>query len=143
LDVNFSPDGNRIVTAGDDGTVRIWDAVTGRELKVLTGHQGVADSAAFSPDGRRIVSASADGTARVWDVASGQQLTVYSVAGLTGPQDEVHDATFSPDGKRVLTANADSTARIWSCVLCGSLASVERIARSRVSRPLTAAERRR
>ena len=62
----FSPDGRRIVTASEDGTARVWDSETGRELDVLKGHIGAVYSAAFSPDGRRIVTASIDRTARVW-----------------------------------------------------------------------------
>ncbi len=63
----FSRNGARIVTASWDGTARVWDAATGRDITVLTGHQDEVYSAAFSPDGSRIVTASADGTARIWD----------------------------------------------------------------------------
>jgi WD40 repeat protein len=54
----FSPDGSRIVTASNDGTARLWDAASRKELVVLRGHEGVVRSAAFSPDGSRIVTAS-------------------------------------------------------------------------------------
>ena len=54
----FSPDGARIVSGSDDGTVRVWDAASGAELLVLRGHEGLVVPAAFSPDGARIVSGS-------------------------------------------------------------------------------------
>jgi WD40 repeat protein len=53
----------------------------------------------------------------------------------------VYGSAFSPDGKLVVTASADGTARIWSCALCGPLESIERIARARLTRRLTPAER--
>ena len=63
----YSPDGRSIVTASDDNTARIWDAVTGKLLHSLEGHTSWVRSAVYSPDGRSIVTASLDNTARIWD----------------------------------------------------------------------------
>ena len=63
----FSTDGTRIVSGSDDKSVRVWDASTGAELKVLNGHTDLVLSAAFSTDGTRIVSGSSDNSVRVWD----------------------------------------------------------------------------
>lgn len=54
----FSPDGNRVLTASGDGTVRLWDAATGSQIHVLKGHEGVVRHVVFSPDGSRIFTAS-------------------------------------------------------------------------------------
>ena len=71
----FSSDGERILTASDDRTARIWDARSGRQIAALQGHEGSVQSAAFSLDGERIVTASSeDRTARIWDARSGQQI---------------------------------------------------------------------
>lgn len=106
--VAYSPGGRRLVTASYDGTARIWDAATGRQLLVLRGHQGPVMSAAFSPHGRRIATASFDRTVRIWDAATGNVLAV-----LSGHEDRVRSAAFSHDGRRLVTASYDRTARIW------------------------------
>src|SRR5205085_397610 len=59
----FSPDGSRIVTAGE--VARVWDARTGAELFALKGNRGRIYSTSFSPDGARIVTG---GTVRLWGV---------------------------------------------------------------------------
>jgi WD40 repeat protein len=63
--VAISPDGRCIVSGSEDKTVRVWDAVSGAELRVIRGHEHVVESVAISPDGRRIVSGSGDKTVRV------------------------------------------------------------------------------
>ena len=68
----FSPDGNRLVSSSEDGTIKIWDAQTGQQLLTLKGHVAWVWSVAFSPDGKRIVSGSEDGTLKVWDTETGQ-----------------------------------------------------------------------
>ena len=73
---DFSPDGNRVVTASDDKTARLWDAATGKQLAVLRGHDDKVGSAAFSEDGKRVVTASNDRTARLWDAATGKEVAV-------------------------------------------------------------------
>ena len=67
FDIVFTPDGSRIVTAGDDQIIRVWDAVTFDEIVPLAGHRAYVWSLAFRPDGTQLVSGSGDGTVRVWD----------------------------------------------------------------------------
>jgi WD40 repeat protein/tetratricopeptide (TPR) repeat protein len=106
--VSFSPNGQRLATASEDKTARVWDARSGRQLLSLNGHTDAVISVAFSPDGQRLATASEDKTARLWDACSGQQL--LSLNGHTAP---VTSVTFSPDGQRLATASEDKTARVW------------------------------
>jgi len=118
-DVEFSPDGGRIVTAGGNGAA-LWDATTGERIGPRLAHSGPVFRAKFSPDGRHVVTAGADqtrkgvpagGHSRVWDAATGQALTLPLKHSAP-----VHHAAFSPDGKRVVTASDDQTAQVWNAV---------------------------
>ena len=113
---SFSPDGSRIVTASSDQTVRVWDAASGGELRVLRGHDGRVMSASFSPDGGRILTASDDRTVRVWDAASGGEIRV-----LRGHEGSVNSASFTPDGGHIVTASDDRTVRVWDAASGGEM----------------------
>jgi hypothetical protein len=65
--VTFSPDGKRIATAGNDQTIKIWNAEDGRELLTLRGHNHGVLGVTFSPDSYLLASGGIDTTARVWD----------------------------------------------------------------------------
>ena len=104
----FSPDGDRIVTASLDKTARIWDATRGVQIAVLTGHTDRVTHAEFSPVGTRIVTASYDRTVRLWDATIGVELYV-----LRGHDGRVWRASFSSDDRRIVTASSDRTARVW------------------------------
>ena len=60
-----------------DGTARLWDAQTGRQLRRFEGHTEEVYSVAFSPDGRQVLTGSRDGTARLWDAQTGHPICVF------------------------------------------------------------------
>lgn len=106
--VAFRPDGKQLVTAGADGTVRVWDARTGAQVRAINGHVGGALSAAFDPDGKHIVSGGADGAVRVWGAETGTE--------RPGPKWNLRRVTtvsFNSDGAKVLAAGADGAVRVW------------------------------
>jgi WD40 repeat protein len=107
---DFSPDGRRLVTCGEDedNAVRVWDAETGREVLTLQGHTNEVASVAFSPDGRYIASAGADQTVRIWDAPTGRP-----VHTLRGHKAVVFGLAFHPDGRQLASAGADMTIRLW------------------------------
>jgi WD40 repeat protein len=104
----WSPDGQRVVAALEDGTARVWKPGDPAEPIVLRGHQSDLWSAAFSPDGTRIVTASGDKTARVWKADGSGEPIVFR-----GHEGDVIRAVFSPDGTYIVTASGDKTARVW------------------------------
>jgi WD40 repeat protein len=108
--VAFSPDGKFLGTGSFDNSVRLWDAVTAKELKVYAGpngHQKQVLTVAFSPDGHLIASGSADNTLKIWDVPSTSPLRILAAA------DAVNGLALSPDGKKLATAGKDGLVQVW------------------------------
>lgn len=115
-DVNsalFSPDDGAIVTAGDDSTVRIWNA-RGPVRRVLRGHQDRVAFASFSPDGNRVVSAGMDATVRIWNAHTGQPLAKLRAEGTAAQDDAFSYAGFSSNGTRVLGLVSGKQCLVWN-----------------------------
>ena len=131
----YSPDG-RIVTAGSDRTVRVWNPANGTQV-ILRGHQDEVDTARFAPGGSQVLSVSDDGTLRLWDARSGAALAVLDSGG--GP---LADLAVSHDGT-IATLSKAGVMRVFACGVCGSLQQVRALAVSRLAPALTPQEQQR
>jgi WD40 repeat protein len=107
---HFAVSRNHLVSAGEDGTLRVWNLESpGEEPRSLAGHEGPVLHCALSRDGRRLVSASEDGTLRVWNLASART-TSQVLQGHKGP---VLHCAISKDDRWVVSASSDRTLRVW------------------------------
>ncbi|MDA0917725.1 MAG: protein kinase [Planctomycetota bacterium] len=108
FDVQFSPDGTRLASAGADRTVKLRDVATGKVLLTLSGHTDRVNRVSFSPDGTRLASASKDGTVKVWNLLDGQE--THTSNEHTG---EVWAVSFNSHGTLLASAGEDQTVKIW------------------------------
>jgi len=99
---------SHIASGSDDGTVQIWDAMTGRKISTYRDHSGGVSTIAWSPDGNWIASASTDGMVRVWAADSMRKVCTY-----TRHADKVTALAWSPDGRWIASAGTDSTVQVW------------------------------
>ena len=110
--VAFSPDGERLVSAGGDGAVKVWNGRTGKVIQTLDAHPDAVFSVAFHPDGRHLASVGADQKVKVWDLTTRTQV-------FDGPCDAVHNfgtaytVAFSPGDGRQLAAGSGGAAKVW------------------------------
>ncbi|XP_043325473.1 WD repeat-containing protein 38 isoform X7 [Cervus elaphus] len=104
----FSPDGQRLLTASEDGCVYGWETQSGRLLWRLGGHKGPVRFCRFSPDGRLFASTSCDRTVRLWDAADAKCLQV-----LKGHQRSVETVSFSHDSKQLASGGWDKRVMLW------------------------------
>jgi WD40 repeat protein len=108
--VGWSPDGTRVVSAGDDAQVHVWDARTGQLYFRLPGHQDSVQAVGWSPDGQYIASGSRDHTVRVWNAATGQLVSIYR-----GHTYGVNTLAWAPTniGYQVASAGDAQETHIW------------------------------
>lgn len=104
----FSPDGQRILTAGANGGARIWDAHTFEPVTSEMLHEGEIRQGMFSSDSQLVVTAGVDGSARIWDAVSGHLQLTLRHSG------QVNIAAFSPRGLHVVTAGEDGVCQLWN-----------------------------
>jgi WD40 repeat protein len=109
--VEFDPSGKRVLSAGDDGAVQVWN-LNGTPIQQFADEAPVW-RAFFSPDGRKLVFGATDDkvierSAQIWDLSSGSRIgsELRHLDGILGVR-------FSPDGKHVVTASQDQTAMVW------------------------------
>jgi WD40 repeat protein len=104
----FSRDGTRIATGSFDGTAKVWDTATGREVLALSDNTGPVHIVEFSPDGQRLATASDDLTAKVWGLDTGELLLT-----LIGHKAPILNIKFSSDGQLLATGDDAGQTIIW------------------------------
>ncbi|KFE71348.1 WD40 repeat domain-containing serine/threonine protein kinase [Hyalangium minutum] len=104
---DVSPEGSRLVTAGRDGTVTLWNEQSQR-LQQFTGATGPLKAVALSADGSWVAAGEASGGIWLWEAASGQGRVLGRHEGV------VRALAFSPGGHQLASGGADGTLRLWS-----------------------------
>jgi WD40 repeat protein len=106
--IAFAPDGSRVVTGGQDGTIRLWDTAGAKHLALVGVHPRPVLTVAVSPDGRHALTGGEDQIVRLWDLDGKKELTSFS--GHTG---SIRAIAISPDGSRAASGSEDYTVRLW------------------------------
>jgi WD40 repeat protein/serine/threonine protein kinase len=106
----FMPDGTRLVSAGADQTIRIWDVGERREFATLRGHLSEINCVAITSDGKTIISGCKDGTLFGWDAERIKQKRQFETLPIP-----VGSVEFFSDSQGMLAVNRrDGTVNLWN-----------------------------
>ncbi|HJZ19590.1 MAG TPA: caspase family protein [Bradyrhizobium sp.] len=110
--IEFSPDGAKFATAGDDGAIRLWDASNFHLLATLRGDQDPVYGLSFWSDGSMLASAGATGMIRVWDVRNGSVVNAFR-AGSDSRSLRQFGVAFAPDRMLQYAVSVGDEGRVW------------------------------
>jgi hypothetical protein len=95
-------------TGNSDGTVKLWEISTGKEIRTFSGNKNNINSIVISGDGKYLVTGSFDNKAKLWEISTGKEIRTFSGHSLG-----VNSVAMSSDGKYLATGSADNTAKLW------------------------------
>ncbi len=107
--VVYSPDGLNIISGSNDGSVRFWDSVSGKETRKFREEWwGEIRGLAISGDGSYLAGATENNSVVLWYTKSGKLLNV-----LAGHSGRVNAVAFSADSKLIVSGGVDGTVKVW------------------------------
>ncbi|EDV26865.1 uncharacterized protein TRIADDRAFT_37330 [Trichoplax adhaerens] len=106
--VSINPEGTFLLSASEDGTIRLWSLHTFTCIVCFKGHSYPVWDVKFSPRGYYFVSGSHDRTARLWTTDSIQPLRVF-----VGHLSDVDCVQFHPNCNYIATGSSDRSCRLW------------------------------
>lgn len=106
----ISPDGQTLVSGGQDKAIKVWDLQTGELKKILQSDSGEISAVAIAPDGKTVVSGSGDRVVRIWDITSDRPPQI-----LRGHSGNVTHVDISSDGKTIISLDdgQSSEIKVW------------------------------
>ncbi|HSZ24558.1 MAG TPA: caspase family protein [Cytophagaceae bacterium] len=106
--IAVSKDGKFLATGSRDKTAKLWDIITGFEIRTFMGHEHTVNGIQFSPNGKLMATSSADNTIKVWNILTGKQIFSSPISGKYRT-----DVAFSADSKYITAAGYDDSATIY------------------------------
>src|SRR5262249_41560470 len=110
----FAPDDRWLATGSGDGSLKLWEVATGKEVKTLGNHKGGVLALAWGAEGKMLISGGADGTVKLWDTDADSKTFGTELASVQAHDKEVTCLGLAHDGKRLASGGADGTVKIWS-----------------------------
>ncbi|MBW4505089.1 MAG: hypothetical protein KME64_01000 [Scytonematopsis contorta HA4267-MV1] len=113
--VTVTSDGNYVVSASWDKTLKIWELKTATELITLIGHSDEVVGVSVTPDGKYVVSASRDKTLKIWELKYEiGAITASEIGTFIGHSDTIHGVVTMPDNKHVISYSSDKIIQVWN-----------------------------
>ncbi|WP_299415712.1 caspase family protein [Acaryochloris sp. IP29b_bin.148] len=106
--VALSPDGETLISSGDQNDITLWNLGKGQLIRTLSDHKDKVWTIALGPKGKILASASGDCTIKLWEVTTGKLLRTFAAHPAT-----VWSVAISPDAKLLVSGSEDQTLKVW------------------------------